>query len=66
VIDDKWLAAIKGDIQAEIERTTQQLANRVKLLEERYAEPMPKITERVAGLTDTFELHLKKMGLVWS
>jgi type I restriction enzyme M protein len=37
VVEDKWHATLKGAIAAEIERVTQQLANRVKDLEERYA-----------------------------
>src|SRR5690606_21323195 len=37
VVEDKWLATLKSNIEAEIERVTQQLANRVKELDERYA-----------------------------
>src|SRR5690606_6892337 len=44
VVQDKWLASLQTSIQAEIERITQQLANRVKELEERYSEPLPVIT----------------------
>jgi type I restriction enzyme M protein len=44
---------------------TQQLANRVKTLEERYVEPLPKITQEVAGLSNKVDEHLKKMGLTW-
>jgi type I restriction enzyme M protein len=43
VVDDKWQATLKVAIQAEIDRVTQQLANRVKTLEERYAEPLPQL-----------------------
>jgi len=43
VVNDKWLAKLESDIRAEIERVTQQLSNRVKTLEERYAQPLPKI-----------------------
>ena len=40
IVDDKWLASLQASIAAEVERITQQLANRVKTLEERYAEPL--------------------------
>ncbi len=65
VVDDKWQATLKAAIQAEIERVTQQLANRVKTLEERYAEPLPKLMQDVEVLSSKVDEHLKKMGLVW-
>jgi type I restriction enzyme M protein len=65
VIEDKWQATLKGAIAAEIERVTQQLANRVKTLEERYAEPLPQILEEIEVLSSKVDEHLKRMGLVW-
>ncbi|WP_008317601.1 type I restriction-modification system subunit M [Leptolyngbya sp. PCC 6406] len=65
VVEDKWQATLKGAVAAEIERVTQQLANRVKDLEERYAEPLPELVQTVEGLSSRVEEHLKKMGLVW-
>lgn len=65
IVDDKWLATLRGDINSEIERVTQQLADRIKTLEERYAEPMPALTESVAALSTIVDEHLKKMGLQW-
>lgn len=66
VVDDKWQATLKAAIQAEIERVTQQLANRVKTLEERYAEPLPQLVQDVETLSKKVGNHLKKMGLEWS
>jgi type I restriction enzyme M protein len=65
VVDDKWQATLEAAIQAEIERVTQQLANRVKTLEERYAEPLPQLIEDVEALGSKVDEHLKQMGLVW-
>jgi len=65
IVDDKWLAILQGQIIAEIERVTQQLANRVKTLEERYAEPLPKLVESVEALSSKVDEHLKNMELVW-
>lgn len=65
VVDDKWLATLQANIIAEIERVTQQLANRVKTLEERYAEPLPALTQSVETLSSNVDEHLKKMGLQW-
>ncbi|HID7801419.1 TPA: type I restriction-modification system subunit M [Proteus mirabilis] len=66
IIKDKWLATLQSNIEAEIERVTQQLANRVKELEERYNEPLPAITKSVEDLSDKVAGHLKAMGLEWS
>lgn len=65
IVQDKWLATLNANIQAEIERVTQQLANRVKELEERYAEPLPEIVNSVEDLSDKVAGHLKVMGLEW-
>ncbi|MCB1814282.1 MAG: type I restriction endonuclease subunit M, partial [Candidatus Competibacteraceae bacterium] len=66
IVDDKWLATLQAQIETEIERVTQQLAKRVKELEERYAEPLPAITQSVEQLSDKVAGHLKAMGLEWA
>jgi type I restriction enzyme M protein len=66
VINDKWLASLQNQLVAEIERITQQLANRVKELEERYSEPLPALTQSVENLSDKVAGHLKAMGLEWA
>ena len=66
VVRDKWLAAIETDMQSEIERVTQQLAGRVRLLEERYADPMSMLMDEVDALSGKVEGHLKQMGLEWN
>ena len=63
IVENKWLATLQRQIEAEIERVTQQLANRVKELEERYAEPLPTITQSVEQLSDKVAQHLRAMGL---
>ena len=65
IVEKKWLATLQANIVAEIERVTQQLANRVKTLEERYAEPLPVLTQNVETLSAKVDEHLKKMGLQW-
>ena len=65
VVQDKWFATLNSNIEAKIERVTQQLANRVKELNERYAEPLPQITQNVEDLSAKVAEHLKAMGLEW-
>lgn len=64
VVQDKWLASLQANIEAEIERVTQTLANRVKALEERYAQPLPQLEADVLALSAKVAEHLKAMGLV--
>jgi len=65
VVDAKWMGHLKVTIKAEIERVTQQLAMRVKTLEERYAVSLPALTEEVGLLSSKVDEHLKAMGLSW-
>jgi type I restriction enzyme M protein len=65
IVQDKWLATLQANIIAEIERVTQQMANRVKELEERYSAPLPSLTKSVNTLSDKVANHLKTMGLEW-
>jgi type I restriction enzyme M protein len=66
VVEDKWLASIRGAIEGEVEWLTQRLAARVKELEERYAKPLPALEQEVEGFSEKVEGHLKKMGLTWA
>ena len=65
IVNEKWLASLQGNIEAEIKRVTQHLANRVKQLEQRYAQPLPELSEKVEQLSDKVNGHLKAMGLEW-
>lgn len=65
IIKEKWQNSIQNLIQAEIDRVTQQLANRVKLLEERYEIPLSKLNNDIVEFSSKVDEHLKKMGLTW-
>jgi len=65
VVDDKWLAALAVAVQSELDRVSQALAARIGQLAERYAAPLPKVTEEAATLAARVDEHLKKMGAVW-
>ena len=61
VIEDKWFAAIRGDIEGEVQRLTQYLAGRVRELEERYEKPLPELEKEVKAFGAKVKGHLKKM-----
>ena len=63
VVEDKWFASIRAEIEGEEQRLTQQLAGRVRELEERYAKPLPMLEKEVDTLSEKVSDHLKKMGL---
>ena len=63
VVEDKWFASIRAEIEGEEQRLTQQLAGRVRELEDRYAKPLPMLEKEVDALSEKVSGHLKKMGL---
>ena len=65
VVENKWVASIQVALDSEVQRLTQQLAGRVKELEERYASPLPELDWEVGEFSAKVEGHLKKMGVVW-
>ena len=66
VVDDKWMACLSAAVQGEMDRVSQTLTGRIRELAERYATPLPKLTEEVETLSAHVDKHLKKMGAVWS
>ena len=63
VVEDKWFASIDTAIKGEVQRITQQLAGRVRKLEERYASPLPELEREVEEFSVKVEGHLKRMGV---
>ena len=65
VVDDKWMARLSDDVQGELDRVSQKLTGRIRELAERYATPLPQLTDEVAVLAARVECHLKRMGASW-
>ena len=61
VVEDKWLAIIQATITDEVQELTQALVDRVKKLEERYAQPLPDLEQKVDEFSTKVETHLRKM-----
>jgi type I restriction enzyme M protein len=64
VVDDKWLATLAAAVQGELDRVSQTLTGRIRQLAERYATPLPQLTDEVAALAARVDGHLKKMVAV--
>jgi type I restriction enzyme M protein len=65
VVDDKWLAALRGDVSGELERVSQALSRRIIDLAKRYETPLPRLVEDLTELSDRVDAHLKRMGATW-
>ena len=64
VVDDKWMARLSAAVQGELDRVSQTLTGRIRQLAERYATPLPTLSDEVEKLTARVDGHLKKMGAV--
>jgi type I restriction enzyme M protein len=62
VVDDKWLTTLAAPIQGELDRVSQTLTGRIRLLADRYATPLPQVVDEVAALTARVDGHLNKIG----
>jgi len=66
VVEDKWMARLAAAVQGELDRVSQTLTGRIRELAERYATPLPKLTDEVETLAARVDAHLKKMGASWN
>jgi type I restriction enzyme M protein len=65
VVENKWLASIQQGVEAEVDRVSQALTQRVKTLAERYESPLPDLELTVEILDAKVKAHLEKMGFSW-
>lgn len=66
VVDDKWMVHLSAVVQGELDRVSQTLTGRIRELAERYATPLPQLTDEVATLAARVKEHLSKMGASWN
>lgn len=62
VIEDKWMSKLKEAVESEIERISQGLTQRVKILAQRYEKPLPVLSSRLKELEEKVNSHLSQMG----
>jgi type I restriction enzyme M protein len=65
VVEGKWLAEIESRIEKTVEAVAQDVAARVRELEERYVQTLPALEDETARLSDQVGGHLRKLGLTW-
>jgi type I restriction enzyme M protein len=64
VVDEKWMATLEQDVKSEMQRISQRLTKRIKELSDRYALPLPSVSNDVDNLEKKVNSHLQKMGFV--
>ena len=62
VVDDKWLATLAAAVQGELDRVSQTLTGRIRQLAERYATPLPQLTDEVATLAAAWRNTSRRWG----
>ncbi|WP_426743965.1 N-6 DNA methylase [Pseudomonas aeruginosa] len=62
VVDDKWLATLAVAVQGELDRVSNALTGRIRQLAQRYALPLPALTDKAAHLSKRVNVHIQKLG----
>ncbi len=62
VIEDKWMRVLSERVDAEVDRVSQALAQRLKVLVERYESPLSALEAQVATMQSRVRSHLERMG----
>ena len=65
VIKSKWIPAIVGEVNSELDKISHRLTTRIKELAERYDETLATIEEEVQNYSNKVDEHLKRMGFTW-
>ena len=65
VIEKKWFHSLETLLNGKIEQIFYKLIERVRILDERYAIPMPELTSNSMNLTEKVEEHLRELGFKW-
>lgn len=66
VVDEKWMSTLSHEVGTELDRISQQLAQRIRELAERYDAPLPQQLRDAEALESRVNAHLEKMGFSWT
>lgn len=62
MIERKWMAHLSAAVQGELDRVSQTLTGRIRVLAERYDTPLSALVSEVAVLSARVDKHLAAMG----
>ena len=63
VVDGKWVGTINNDIQQELDRVSQSLTGRVRLLADRYESSLPEIEREYKAVSARVSKHFEALEL---
>ncbi|MYG81103.1 MAG: N-6 DNA methylase, partial [Gemmatimonadetes bacterium] len=63
VVRGKWTASLEDAVGRQVDRLTTGLVERVTVLEGRYAEALPELTQRAEELEARVRSHLRDLGI---
>lgn len=66
VVEDKWMAHLRGEVAGELERVSQVLTRRIHELAKRYAPSLTELSAEVSVLQQRVEEDLRALGLSWN
>jgi len=66
VVNDKWIAMLRNSVESELNRVTQTLTTRIRVLADRYVIPLQTLTDELESISNRVDEHLKKMGAKWN
>jgi type I restriction enzyme M protein len=62
VVDAKWIATLRNSVESELNRVSQTLTTRIRVLADRYVASLSSLTDEVDSISARVDEHLKKMG----
>ncbi len=65
VVEGKWTASIERRIGKQVERVAGSLVDRLSVLADRYADPLPELERHVEDYSGRVESHLRRIGGSW-
>ena len=65
VIGNKWFHSLETLLNGKVEQAFYNLSDRLRVLDERYAIPLPELTSNSINLTETVEGYLRELGFEW-
>ena len=65
VVDEKWLVTLATAVQGELDRVSQTITSRIRLLADRYGTPVSALEDELEALSAKVSKHLNKMGESW-
>ena len=65
VIENKWFTGLETLLNDEVSQLFNKLSDQIREIEDRYATPLPELSNTSNELTERVEGHLRELGFKW-